>query len=288
MKRIIVLGAAGMAGHMISLYLKTINNYHVIDVCHTYKPFPNSIILDIHDLLNVESLIKNEKPDIIINCIGILNKGIDKKIPDAIFVNSYFPKWLEKFCINESTKIIHISTDCVFSGKTGGHTETAIPDGSDPYARTKVLGEIINKKDLTIRTSIIGPELKQEGIGLFHWFLNQKGDISGYSKVYWTGVTTLQLAICIDTMIRLNLSGLYHLVPSAPINKYELLCIIKEVFCKEIRINKDYNVKCSRTLVDTRNELPEGLPGYEEMICQLKNWMKKNHKLYDSIYSNLK
>jgi len=288
MKKIIVLGAAGMAGHMISLYLKTINNYHVIDVCHTYKPYPNSIILDIRDLSKVENLINIEKPDIIINCIGILNKGINKKIPDAIFINSYFPKWLERICISESTKIIHISTDCVFSGKTGRYTETDMPDGSDFYARTKALGEIINEKDLTIRTSIIGPELKQEGIGLFHWFLKQKGEISGYSNVYWTGVTTLQLAINIDTMIRLDLSGLYHLVPSAPINKYELLCIIREVFCKEISINRNFDVKCNRTLVDTRNELPEGVPGYEEMICQLKNWMKKNHKLYDSIYSNRK
>ena len=117
-----------------------------------------------------------------------------------------------------------------FSGKEGSYTEDSFKNGIGFYAQSKALGEVINTKDLTFRTSIIGPELKQNGIGLFHWFMNQSGDVSGYKEAFWSGVTTIELAKAIDQAIDQKLTGLYHLVNNNKISKYDLLDYINTVF----------------------------------------------------------
>lgn len=284
MKKVIILGATGMAGHMISMYLKMTGEYKTLDICHNKKLDNNSILHDVKDINGLVKIIDDYKPDIIINCIGILNRINESKIADSICINAYFPKYLEHYYKDKNIKIIHLSTDCVFSGEHGNYNETSLPDGKDVYGRSKLLGEIDNNKDLTIRTSIIGPELKENGIGLFHWFMMQRGTIYGYINVIWNGVTTLELAVCIDKMIKKNLTGLYHLVPDKTISKFDLLMLLSEVFNKDIVILKKDDIINDKTLVDTRKLIDYQVPEYKAMIIELKQWIKFNKTLYKRYY----
>lgn len=280
-KKLLVLGACGMAGHMICEYFKTLpEKYMVYGICHNIKLADDSILLDIRDLNLLDTTIQSINPDIIINSIGILNKNAEKNPSNTIFINSYFPRYLEEYLKNTNTKFIHLSTDCVFSGETGNYSEASVSDGKDIYARTKILGEINNNKDLTVRTSIIGPELKENGTGLFHWFMKQNGTVKGYSKVIWSGITTLQLAKCLNLMIEDNLTGLYNLASKDPINKYELLKIINSVFHKNILIENHEEFNSDKSLISIRKDFSIELPTYTEMLNELKNWMKKNLHLY--------
>ncbi|MBW9158425.1 MULTISPECIES: dTDP-4-dehydrorhamnose reductase family protein [Clostridium] len=285
MKKILMLGATGMAGHMISNYFKTLSEKYVVyDICHTIKLEENSIVLDIHDLNLLNTIIVELNPDIIINSIGILNKNAEDDPSNTIFINSYLPRYLEERFKNTNIKIIHLSTDCVFSGDTGNYNEISVPDGIDLYAKTKILGEVNNNKDLTVRTSIIGPELKQNGTGLFHWFMKQKATASGYSKVIWSGVTTLELGKCLDFMIENDLSGLYNLTSKVSISKYELLKIINSVFDKRILIKCFDGVQNDKSLISIRKDFFVELPAYTEMVSELKDWMLKNSKLYSQYF----
>ncbi|MCG3055850.1 sugar nucleotide-binding protein, partial [Escherichia coli] len=130
-------------------------------------------------------------------------------------------------------KLIHISTDCVFLGDKGNYTESDAPDGTSIYAQSKQLGEIISDKHLTVRTSIIGPELKTDGIGLFLWFMKQTGKIKGYKRALWNRVTTIELAKAIEVFIQQDVTGLYHLATEPKISKFDLLQLMKEVFQKD-------------------------------------------------------
>ena len=280
MKKVIIFGANGMAGHMISTVLKGKGTYKIIDVCHTKKLDHNSIILDVRVIKRVNSLIEQEQPNLLINCIGLLTEKAKKDPPAAIYINSFFPRYLEDYCKNIETKIIHLSTDCVFSGKEGQYTEDSVKDGKDIYGQTKSLGEIINRKDLTIRTSIIGPELKDDGVGLFHWLMKQQGEILGFSNVIWTGLTTLQLAQSLDRMIAANVTGLYQLVPSHSVTKYQLLNIIKQIFNKDIVIKKEDNPLSDKSLLNTRTDYQARIPDYQEMIVQLYQFMVQNERMY--------
>jgi len=286
-KKILVLGATGMAGHMISSYFKTqLEKYEVYDICHSFKLEEKSILIDIHDLNSLKKIIAGLNPDIIINSIGILNKNAEDDPSNTIFINSYFPRYLEEEFKNTNIKLIQISTDCVFSGDKGNYDETSVPDGKDLYAKTKILGEINNNKDLTVRTSIIGPELKQNGTGLFHWFMKQNDTVIGYSKVIWSGVTTLQLGKCLDLMIENNLHGLYNLTSKISISKYELLKILNSVFEKSILIKSFGQIENDKSLISIREDFSVDLPDYTEMLSELRDWMVENRQLYSQYFSN--
>ncbi|MGH4123616.1 MAG: dTDP-4-dehydrorhamnose reductase family protein [Clostridium sp.] len=285
MKKVLVLGATGMAGHMISSYFKTLSEKYVVyDICHTVKLEENSIILDIHDLNLLNTIIVELNPDIIINSIGILNKNAEDDPSNTIFINSYLPRYLEEGFKNTNIKLIHLSTDCVFSGDAGNYSEISVPDGKDLYAKTKILGEINNNKDLTVRTSIIGPELKHKGTGLLHWFMKQNATVIGYSKVIWSGVTTLELGKCLDLMIENDLSGLYNLTSKASISKYELLKIVNSVFDKNILIESFGQIENDKSLISIRKDFSVELPAYTEMVSELKDWMLKNRQIYSQYF----
>ena len=281
MKKILIFGAYGMAGHMVSQYLKTKDDYQITDICHNRRLDNNSILMDIRDIELVKELIIKQSPLIIINCIGILPNKADQKPKDAIFINSYFPRFLEDFADYRDIKIIHLSTDCVFSGRNGQYREDSLRDGQGVYARTKSLGEIKNNRDLTIRTSIIGPELKDDGLGLFDWFMKQDSQIGGYNRVIWTGVTTLQLAQSIAQLIKDDVTGLYHLVPEDSITKYELLNIINKVFNKGINIKKKADPVSDKSLINTRTDYEANIPDYENMIRELREFMVCRRNYYD-------
>jgi len=168
-----------------------------------------------------------------------------------------------------------MSTDCVFSGKSGNYSENSIKDGKDMYARSKALGEIDNDKDLTFRMSIIGPEIRANGTGLFEWFMKQTDSVNGYKNVYWTGVTTLELAKAMDRAIDHDLKGLYHLVPQKNISKFELLHLFKQIWKKEITILEDTSQKHNKSLLNNRIDFKFEVGTYYNQLFDLKLWMSK-------------
>ena len=239
MKKVLVIGCKGMAGHVIKSYLEGLHVYDVMGIARNVDSEENLFNLDVHDTNKLEQVIKENSFDVAINCIGLLNETAEKSPELAIWCNSYFPHLLSKLGRKYGFKLIHISTDCVFSGEEGSYKEDSFRNGKGFYAQSKALGEVINNNDLTFRTSIIGPELKLNGIGLFNWFMNEGNEISGFSKAIWTGVTTVELAKAVDKAIVDDLSGLYHLVNNSKISKYELLNLINTVFDTNKVIVKD-------------------------------------------------
>ncbi|MDB9933941.1 sugar nucleotide-binding protein, partial [Candidatus Thioglobus sp.] len=175
-KKVLVLGSTGMLGHQVVNYLKDFGDFIIDDISYRNKLRKSTIILDAMDKSSLERAIVKLKPDFIINCIGILVNGSQNK-ERAIYLNAYLPHQLKTIAKNINSKLIHISTDCVFSGLKGQYIEADPRDGQDVYSQTKILGEVIDDTNLTLRTSIIGPELKNNGEGLFHWFMNQSGNI---------------------------------------------------------------------------------------------------------------
>lgn len=277
--KILILGANGMAGHTISLYF--IEKGYSVDTI-TRRPFSigNNIVMDVENTVELKELVLSSTYDAVINCVGILNEDAERNKSKAVNINSYLPHVLSDITRGTNTKIIQMSTDCVFSGKKGSYVENAVRDGDTIYDRSKALGEIINDKDLTFRNSIIGPDLNVNGIGLFNWFMKQIGPMKGYEKAIWNGVTTLTLAKAMEAALQENLSGLYHLVGS-PINKFELLNKFNSVFKNnEITINPDNQVSIDKTLVNTRNDFNFIVPSYEEMIIEMKEWIELHESLY--------
>ncbi len=262
-----------MAGHVITRYLNNLNKYEIINASRS-KLNNNTIIIDVMDRKLVKGLINGEKPEIVINCTGVLIKDSIMHYDRAIYINSYFPHYLEELGKQLNFKLIHLSTDCVFSGKKGSYSETDLQDGIDNYARSKILGEVKNDKDLTFRTSFIGPDLKENGAGLFNWLLTQTGKVSGYAHVYWSGITTLELAKAIDSAIDQDLNYLYHLVPKEKISKHDLLCLIKEIWGRSITIIKEEKHAGDKSLINTRKDFKHDVPDYQIMLRELFEWMR--------------
>jgi dTDP-4-dehydrorhamnose reductase len=282
MKKVIILGVLGMAGHIMAEYLDSLNKYEIYGIARSKDTKYISKILDVRDTESLKSYIEEVKPDFIINCIGILVSKSNNELTTAIQINSYLPHVLSELGNKLDFKLIHISTDCVFSGKVGGYKEDSFRDGDDNYSRTKALGEVINDKDLTIRTSIIGPELKTNGTGLLDWFLKQESNISGYSEAYWSGVTTLELAIQMENFLDQDITGLYQLCPENKISKYDLVKKFAEIWNKNIEISENEDYKVDKSLVCTRDDFQykDKRPTYEKMLTDTQKWMSKHSTLY--------
>lgn len=283
-KKLLLLGATGMAGHVAYYYLNATGKYEITNVVFRNKLTDDSILLDITDKLAIEQLIIEKKPDIILNCIGVLIKGSQLFPDNAILINAYFPHLLERLAAEINAKLIHISTDCVFSGLKGNYSENDIRDADDTYGKSKGLGEVINNKDLTIRTSIIGPELKENGEGLFHWFMNQKGQINGYTGAYWGGVTTLELVKAIDSAIDQNIVGLVHLTNGEKISKYDLISLFKEIWKRDDIIVMPYEGKSVDKSLLKSTIFKYTVPTYETMVKQQYEWMYEQRQLYFKVY----
>lgn len=284
MKKILVLGVLGMAGHVMAEYLDSLDDYQVYGIARSDGRYVTKKI-DVLDFTGVESYLNEIKPDVVINCIGMLVQQSKNDISTAILINSYLPHFLSELGNRLDYKLIHISTDCVFSGKEGQYKEDAFKDGDDNYARTKALGEVINDKDLTIRTSIIGPELKNNGTGLLDWFFKQSGEIKGYTRAYWSGVTTLELAKATHEMIKQNITGLFQLCPENKISKYDLLGLFAKIWNKELTIVPFDNHAVDKSLVCLREDFEYYKLNYDSMLIELKQWIE-NHPTYYFINSN--
>lgn len=284
MKKIIVFGSSGMAGHMITLYLKSLKKYQIFDISHKNKLTEDSLTCDILDIKQVKNIINEICPDVIINCIGILNDKSNDNTLLTSFVNCFFPRFLQSLSFEKNIKIIHLSTDCVFNGSKGSYNENSLKDETNIYGVSKSLGEITDYDNLTFRTSIIGPELK-DGKGLFHWFMKQSGNINGYTNVFWTGVTTLELAKAIDKAIDINLKGLYHLVPDNKISKYSLLNLFKTKFNKADTIILPFDdLFIDKSLINTRTDFDFKVKSYADMISEMNLWMNNHNDLYNQYF----
>lgn len=282
--KIIVFGANGMAGHMVSMYLQEQGH----DVTGFVKK-KNKIVKCIEgDALNaglVRRVLQESDYEVVVNCIGILNKAVDARLAEGIYINSVLPHFLEECVENKETRVIHISSDCVFSGNAGHYKENSHPDSDSYYGKTKELGEIRGNKNLTFRTSIVGPELKRDGIGLFHWFMSQTGSVNGFTEVIWSGITTLELAKAIHKVLDQELTGLYHLVNNSVISKYDLLCLFnKYINGDKTIIHKNGSFSNDKSLEDTRQELNYKILPYEDMIQELAEWMRMHADLYDQYF----
>lgn len=281
-KKVIILGATGMLGHQVYHRLTKEGNFEITNVCFRNKLKSDSVILDLHKKQEVEALIEKVQPDYIINCVGVLIQGANQNPANAIYLNSYLPHFLAELGDKFGAKLIHVSTDCVFSGEKGGYTENDEKDGKDIYAKTKALGEVENSDHLTLRTSIIGPELKKNGEGLFHWFMQQQDETNGFTKAIWSGVTTYELAQTIISAIDQGLNGLYHVTNGESINKYDLLNLFKKHSGKDISINKVDGKAVDKSFIDTRKELNREIPTYDKMIEQMILNMSSNPELYQN------
>lgn len=278
--KFLVLGCNGMAGHMISLYLKE-QGHVVVGFARQRSALVNTIVGDVRNTLLIKEFLDENKFDSVINCIGLLNQFAENNKAEAVYLNSYFPHYLAQLTEGTDIQVIHMSTDCVFSGKRGQYTEVDLRDGQTFYDRTKALGELEDEKNFTLRSSIVGPDINAKGIGLLNWFMQQQGSVMGYISALWTGQTTLQLAKTMEAVARERAHGLYNMVPEETISKCELL----KLFNKYMRNNEIDIIPVDKCVADkslkrTRFEFTYKIPDYERMISELAVWMKGHKSLY--------
>lgn len=278
--KILVLGSQGMAGHIITAYLST-KGHETWTLSRRESNKPNHFVADATDYLRMQDILKENMFDVVINAVGILNNDAEENHVKAIQINTLLPHQLVELTKNSRTKVIHISTDCVFSGKSGNYEESSLRDAYTFYGRSKALGEIENDKDLTFRTSIIGPDLSEKGIGLFNWFMKQDGTIQGYKNAYWSGVTTLTLAKAIEASLSQDLVGLYHLVNGNKINKFDLLCEFNKIFkSNTLIIESTEGYIVDKSLINTRTDFKFQVPSYQDMLIEMKEWITENQSVY--------
>jgi dTDP-4-dehydrorhamnose reductase len=277
--KVLILGSTGMLGHQVVNYFLKFDDYDVIDIAFRSKLREKTIISDVTDKMAFEKVIIELSPDFIVNCIGVLIHG-SNNVENAIYLNAYLPHQLKIISKNIGAKLIHISTDCVFSGDKGGYIETDARDGKGVYSQTKKLGEIEDDANLTLRTSIIGPELKDNGEGLFHWFMNQQGEISGFTKTMWSGVTTIQLAKAVKWSIDNSITGLYHVTNNSSISKCELLKLFQKHTKKDIDIISVDGKYVDKSFIDTRLLMNYKTLSYDQMISDMVSLIANNRSLY--------
>lgn len=292
--RILILGGNGMIGHKVYQALRLVFDDTWVLLRQNLKDlnykelFNFKKVLDAIDLKEFERLVRildDLNPDIIINAAGItIRRGIDVSISNTITINSTLPHFLEEWINGKIGKrLIHFSTDCVFSGKIGDYNESSTPDAVDYYGRSKALGEVTGPQSLTLRGSMIGKELANH-TELLEWFLSQKGkSVNGFNNVIYGGITTVKMAEYVTKIITdfPSMSGLYN-VSSIPISKYDLLKLLNENFDvgSEILICENYHSK--KNLISSKfyNEMGITIPDWKDLVIQLKENSNINSKYY--------
>ncbi len=282
-KRLIILGSTGMAGHLIYNLFKNKfnNNYTVLGLSR------NSILgftdykLDVLNIEQLEKIFRDFKPDFIVNCVGALINESHYSKSQTILLNSYLPLKLSELGDIYGFKLVHLSTDCIFSGNIGDYAETDFHDSEDLYGKSKSIGEYVNlNNSCVIRTSIIGPEIRNNREGLFDWLFKQNGNIKGFKLGFWSGITTLELTYSVKRVIENNLFGIYHVTNGVKISKFELLNLIKNTFdLNQMEIEEDYDFRKDKSL--KRSEKYDfRINSYENQISELKAYMNAFSKIY--------
>jgi dTDP-4-dehydrorhamnose reductase len=283
MTRVLILGVSGMLG---SAVFNVIANDSSLNVKGTARSraikryFPAQMqnkIIDGIDVLNNDSLVSvigQVKPNVVINCVGLIKQLSNADDPLVVLpVNSILPHRLSAICEISGTRLIHISTDCVFDGAKGGYVESDISNALDIYGKSKFIGEIhADKHAITLRTSIIGHELSSRH-ALIEWFLAQTGSINGYTRAIFSGLPTAELARVVKDFVipRTDLCGLYH-VSADPISKFDLLSLVSEIYGKEIEIIPTDKPNIDRSLNSKRFQQETGYKAAEwsELVSMMK------------------
>ncbi len=279
--KILVLGCNGMAGHLISLFFKE-RGHEVVGFARSVsKLLDTTIVGDASDTFLIKKILDEGMYDAVINCIGLLNQNAEENKAMAVFLNGYLPHYLVECTRNTKTRVIHMSTDCVFAGNNGPYYEDSFPNGTTFYDRSKAIGEFCNDKDLTFRNSIVGPDMKETGIGLFNWFMQQKCSINGFTGAIWTGVTTLTLAKAMERALVEKLTGLYNLVNNKSISKFDLCSLFNKYFrAGEVEIKPDDKLQLDKSLYHRRNDFSYVVPSYEQQIKDMHEWVSEHKELY--------
>jgi len=278
--RILVLGGDGMLGHQL---LKQWSGRHEVGVTvrsdlKTYSPYGLFTDANTYPLVDVRSMermlevLTDFRPEAVINAVGLVKQraGAKEAIP-SIEINSLLPHRLALMCAAIGARLVHMSTDCVFSGRRGNYSETDTPDPVDVYGRSKLIGEVEGTGCTTLRTSIIGRELARH-TSLIEWFLAQRGTVKGFTRAIYTGFSTIEMARIIESVLlhHKDLCGVYN-VSSTPIDKYRLLGLVKRFFRLETEILPDDSFICDRSLNSDRFRKITGYvaPSWEQMIEEM-------------------
>lgn len=276
--KLLILGGAGMLGH--KLWQTAAPRVDTWATVRDAAALPDDAFDRARLIAGVQAeqfdtvvrALATARPDVVVSCIGVVKQRGEAKNPlVSIAVNSLFPHRLAALCRAAGARLIHISTDCVFAGRTGGYREADDPDATDLYGRTKHLGEVAGPGALTLRTSIVGRELSTSQ-GLVEWFLAQPGRVPGYTRAVFSGLTTLELSRVILRLIESHpgLEGLYH-VASAPITKYDLLVLLDRGYGRGLAIEADDAVRIDRSLDGSRFRAAAGYdpPAWSEMVAEM-------------------
>jgi dTDP-4-dehydrorhamnose reductase len=279
--KILVLGVSGMLGNAVFRYFSEDKQYDVFgsarssSVC---KKFPATLAekivvgVDVDNQDSLALLFAKVRPDVVVNCIGLIKQLAEANDPlQAIPINSLLPHRLARLCDIAQARLIHISTDCVFSGTKGNYREADSSDAKDLYGRSKYLGEVDYPHAITLRTSIIGHELSGAN-GLVGWFLSQSGVVKGFTHAIFSGFPTIELAHIIRDVVvpRPELSGLYH-VAAAPISKFDLLTLVADVYQKDTQIVPDAKLVIDRSLNPEKFQAATGYvaPTWSELVKKM-------------------
>ncbi len=284
--RILILGGDGMMGHRLFLHLCPRHDVRVTlrQPLTAYKEYglfndTNAFAgIDVRSLECLARVFAEFRPETVVNCAGIVKQRIEAEgIILSLEINSLLPHRLSVLCKATGARLIHLSTDCVFSGKRGMYTEKDPSDAEDLYGRSKFLGEVSDAHCLTLRTSIIGRELSRK-TGLLEWFLSQKGTVRGFRNAIFSGFTTHEMSRVIEKMLveYPNASGVYN-VSSEPISKFDLLLLIKETLGLAIEVIPYESFRCDRSLNSERfrREFLYTPPSWKAMIEEMCYDMQK-------------
>lgn len=296
--RILIFGATGMLGHQLQ---RRFRERHETWAAMRRAPAPSLpahfdrrlclVGVDAGEPTTVARALDEARPDVVLNALGVVKQVAAREGAVAcIQANALFPHQLEGLCADRGPRLIHVSTDCVFSGKQGRYTEDDPADPEDLYGRTKLVGELDGPRALTLRTSFIGPEIR-EPTGLLEWFLRRGQErVQGYTQAIYSGLSSIALAGVMLELVESHpdLAGLYH-VSSDPISKYELLTKIREAFGLRTEITPHDGVRCDRSLDSYRfrSATRIALPSWDQMIAGLREQFEQDVRGTGSLGQNL-
>jgi dTDP-4-dehydrorhamnose reductase len=287
--RILILGADGMIGHKIA---QSLEDFELILASRKSTSLKSIGIIKgkmvLHNLItdSLDLLLDSTTPDIIINCAGITTRrGVEDNIVNTGLLNSELPHKLDSWANLNSKKLIHFSTDCVFSGNRGNYLDNDFADADDIYGKSKALGEVDSPNTLTLRCSMIGREL-YNFTELFEWLKKNKNKkIEGYSKTFYSGITTVRMGIILNQILKknLNLSGIYN-ISSTPISKFDLLIKLSNAFNLNVEVKQNTNNKSNKVLISEKFTEITGIypPNWDDLISEFKDDCEK----YKSLYKN--
>ncbi len=280
---VLVLGVSGMLGSMVFRLLGERPDWRVVGTARspsvrTRFPAGADIRTDVavEDLAGLAGLLRDARPEVVINCIGVVKQAAASRDPLLTLpINALLPHQLARVCDLGGIRLVHISTDCVFSGRAGSYRESDVPDAEDLYGRSKLLGEVDTPNAITLRTSIVGPEPSgAQGFGLLEWFLRQPGPVKGFARAIFSGLTTDELTrVVADFVIpRPELSGVYQ-VSAAPISKYDLLLLFAAAYRRTFAIERDEGLVIDRSLDSSRFRAATGYapPDWPSMVAAMRS-----------------